>query len=198
MARALLLVDGHDTEAAAQAARWAREEEIPVVADLDNLYPGVQALLECVDFPITSKDFPERLTGEPDLLKSLPAIIREFRCRTVAATLGRLGVLAWDGLRFLLCRGFRVEAVDTTGAGDIFHGAFCYGLLHAWSLEEILEFSCAAASLNCTAPGARGGIAKLDQIANLRRNGQRSEAAYSPEELQEAARRAAAAAGASQ
>jgi sulfofructose kinase len=194
----LLLVDGHDTEAAAQAARWAREERIPVVADLDNLYPGVQGLLEYVDFPVTSKDFPERLTGERNLLKSLPRILREFHCRTVAATLGPLGVVAWDGLRFVLCPGFRATAVDTTGAGDIFHGAFCYGLLRSWSLEEILEFSCAAAALNCTAPGARGGIATLDQIAHLRRSGPRSEAAYTPEELKDAARQAAAPAGASQ
>ncbi|MBZ5503445.1 MAG: carbohydrate kinase family protein [Acidobacteriia bacterium] len=194
----VLLVDGHDTEAAAQAARWAREEQIPVVADLDNLYPGVQVLLQYTNFPVTSKDFPERLTGERNLLKSLPKILREFGCRTVATTLGRLGVLAWDGVRFLLCPGFRVEAVDTTGAGDIFHGAFCYGLVRSWPLEELLEFSCAAAALNCTAPGARGGIADLDQIAKVRRNGQRSEAAYTPEELQDAARQAAAATGASQ
>ena len=64
-----LLVDGHDTEAAAQAARWAREERIPVVGDFDNCYPEVEALLECVDFADTSKNFPERLTGEADLLK---------------------------------------------------------------------------------------------------------------------------------
>jgi len=192
----LLLVDGHDTEAAAQAARWAREEGIPVVADLDNLYPGVQALLECTDFPVTSKDFPERLTAERDLFKSLPQILRESHCRAVAATLGPLGVLAWDGVRFLLCPGFCVTAVDTTGAGDIFHGAFCYGLLRSWSLEEILEFSCASAALNCMAPGARGGIATLDQIAHLRRSGRRSEPAYTSEELKDAARQAAAAAGA--
>jgi sulfofructose kinase len=183
-----LIVDGHDTEAAARAARWAREENIPVVGDFDNRYPGVEALLEYVDFIITSKDFPERLTGEKNLLKSLPMIFREFKCRLTAATFGRLGVLAWDGTRFLLCPGFRVQATDTTGAGDIFHGAFLYGLLSDWKLEETLEFSCAAAALNCTGPGARGRIATLDEIASLRRTGERSEIAYSPEVLDEAFR----------
>src|SRR5690348_1408190 len=75
-----LLVDGHDTEAAAQAAQWARGEKIPVVGDFDNRYPGVEALLERVDFAVTSKNFPERLTGETDLLKALPQICRQFRC----------------------------------------------------------------------------------------------------------------------
>jgi sulfofructose kinase len=112
-----------------------------------------------------------------------------------SATLGRLGVLAWDGARFLLCPGFRVQATDTTGAGDIFHGAFLYGLLRDWHMEEMLEFSCAAAALNCTALGARGRIAALDEIASLRGSGARSELAYSPEALTEAARAAASSAG---
>jgi sugar/nucleoside kinase (ribokinase family) len=188
-----LLVDGHDTRTSTRAARWAREEEIPVVADLDNLYDGVQALLESSDFPITSKEFPERLTGEKNLLKALPQIHREFKCRLTAATMGREGALAWDGARFILCPGFRVDEVDTTGAGDIFHGAFLYGIVRGWRLQEILEFGCSAAAINCKAPGSRGGIGTLDEIDELRRRGERSESAYSPDELQDAARAAGAA-----
>ena len=185
-----LLVDGHDTAAATRAACWAREEKIPVVGDFDNRYPGVEALLEYVDFAITSKDFPERLTGEKDLLKSLPRIFSKFKCHLIGATLGPLGMLAWDGARFVLCPGFRVKAVDTTGAGDIFHGAFLYGLLRGMALEETLEFSCAAAALNCTTVGARGRIATLAEIENLRRHGARSERAFASKALTEAARTA--------
>jgi sulfofructose kinase len=187
---AALLIDGHDTDAAAQAARWAHDEQIPVVGDFDNKYPGVEVLLEFVDIPITSKDFPGRLTGETDLLKSLPVIFRRFRCRLTAATLGRLGVIAWDGKKFLQVPGFRVSAVDTTGAGDIFHGAFLYGLIRNWSLKEVLEFSCAAAALSCTASGARGYIAALDEIATFRQSADRSETAYSKESLEAAAQMA--------
>ncbi|HXJ17504.1 MAG TPA: PfkB family carbohydrate kinase [Candidatus Polarisedimenticolia bacterium] len=185
-----LLVDGHDTEAAACAARWAHEDNIPVVGDFDNRYPSVEVLLQYVDFPITSKDFPERLTGEMDLLKSLPEIFRNFKCRLIGATLGRLGVLTWDGDRFLLCPGFLITPVDTTGAGDIFHGAFLYGLIRGWTLEETLQFSCAAAALNCEAQGARGGIAPIERIRNFRRDARRSEAAYPPDQLLEASRAA--------
>ena len=185
-----LLVDGHDTEASARAARWAREESIPVVGDFDNLYQNLELLLPYVDFPVTSKAFPERLTGESDLLKSLPRIFCEFKCRLSAATLGHHGVLAWDGQEFLLSPGFRVRAVDTTGAGDIFHGAFVYALLQNWTVQERLEFSCAAAALNCTAPGAHGKIASLAEIESLRSSGERSELAYSDQVLREAARAA--------
>jgi sulfofructose kinase len=190
-----LLVDGHDTEAATQAARWAREEKIPVVGDFDNRYPGVEALLEHVDFAVTSKDFPARMTGDDNLLHSLPRLFQTFSFHLIAATLGRLGVLAWDGSRFLLCPGFRVKAIDTTGAGDIFHGAFLFGLLRGWPTEQILEFSCAAAGLNCEAMGARGGIAVLEEIDWLQTNGLRWEAAFTAEELIAAARSAASESG---
>jgi sulfofructose kinase len=183
-----LLVDGHDTAAATQAARWARAEKIPIVGDFDNRYPGVEALLEYIDFAITSKDFPARLTGERNLLKSLPMIFAKFKCHFTAATLGELGVLGWDGVRFILCPGFRVNAVDTTGAGDIFHGAFMYGLVRKMRPQESLEFACAAAALNCTAVGARGGIASLRKIAKLRHSGARSECAFASKTLEKAAR----------
>lgn len=188
-----LLIDGHDTEAAIRAAQWARQSKIPVVGDFDNCYPEIEALLEYVDFPVTSKDFPERLTGEAALLTSLPEIFQRFKPRMIAATLGRFGVLAWDGSHFQYHPGFQVRAVDTTGAGDIFHGAFVFGLVRGWSLGEILEFSCAAAAETCRARGARGGIASLEEIARMRATAPRSEIAYAPETLRQAARAASAA-----
>jgi sugar/nucleoside kinase (ribokinase family) len=183
-----LLVDGHDTSAAAQAASWARDAGTIVVGDFDNRYRGVEALLARTDFAITSKDFPERFTGERNLLKSLPMLLAEFKCRLTGATIGRLGVITWDGARFNLCPGYRVRTADTTGAGDIFHGALGYGLVQGWTLEDMLEFSCAAAGLNCEGHGARGAIATLVEIDRLRRRGERSERAYSEAELNEAAR----------
>jgi sulfofructose kinase len=178
-----LHVDGHDTRAAAQAARWAREAGIPVSADIDNLYPGVEALLENTDYLLASRDFPARLTGEPDLRKSLPAIRRAHGCQVAGVTLGTRGALAWDGRRFHCSPGFMVEALDTTGAGDIFHAGFVYALLAGWELDRTLDFSCAAAALNSTALGARGGIRPVGEIERLMREGRRMEPAFSPDEL---------------
>jgi sulfofructose kinase len=162
-----LHVDGHDTEAAILAATWARAANIPVVADLDELYPNVDDLLANVDYLIVSRDFPTRLTGEPDLEQALRKMHYRYSCRLAAATLGEGGVLAWDGNQLLHTPAYRVPAVDTTGAGDIFHAGFIYALLEDWPLARQLEFACAAAALNCTAVGARGGIHPLDDIANL-------------------------------
>ena len=167
----LVHVDGHPCAPATAAARCAREAGVLVTADLDNLYSGVEELLEHVDFMISSRDFPERLLGMPDLLQSLPEIARRFGCRVAGATLGRDGVLAWDGRQFHYCPAFLVDAVDTTGAGDVFHAGFAYALLRGDRLPEILEFACAAAGLNCTALGARGGIRPVREIEKLRREG---------------------------
>src|ERR1700674_2529731 len=69
-----LHVDGHDTAAAIQAATWAKASGVPVIADLDEVYPGVQALLSSVDCLITSRDIPGRLTGEANLRVALQAL----------------------------------------------------------------------------------------------------------------------------
>src|SRR6266567_7578465 len=162
-----LHVDGHDTAAAAVAAGWARAAGIPVIADLDEIYPGVEALLKNISYLITSRDIPGRLMEEPDLRQSLPALRERFGCRLTAATLGEEGVLAWDGTRFHYASAFRIEPVDTTGAGDIFHAGFIYGLLQGWALQRQLDFACAAAALNCTAVGARGGIRTVGDVEHL-------------------------------
>src|SRR5260370_22393047 len=150
----LVHVDGHPCAPAAVAARWAREAGAVVTADLDNLYPGIEELLEHVDFMIGSRDFPERLLGTSDLFESLPEINRRFGCRVAGATLGRDGVLAWDGTQFHYCPAVWVTCVDTTGAGDVVHAGLAYSLLRGDTLPAKLAFSCAAAAWNCTGPGA--------------------------------------------
>ena len=173
-----LHIDGHDTEAATTAATWARSARVPVIADLDELYPGIENLLPNIDYLITSRDIPGRLLAEPDLCKSLPALRNRFGGVLTAATLGHEGVLAWDGSQFHYAPAYRVETVDTTGAGDVFHAGFIYALLQRWPLPHQLEFACAAAALNCTAMGARGGIQPVENIQSLMATSARHPAAY--------------------
>lgn len=168
-----LLVDGCDTAAATQAARWAREVGIPVIADLDDVYPNVERLLENVDYLIVSRDFPKRISGKADLREALRWLQQRFGSRMAAATLGTEGVLARDSTQFYESAAYRVPVVDTTGAGDIFHAGFIFGLLQNWPLQRILDFACAAAALNCTAAGARGKIASVNEIEELVTNGKR-------------------------
>jgi sugar/nucleoside kinase (ribokinase family) len=162
-----LHVDGHDTTAATLAARWAREAGVLTIADLDDTYPGVDDLLINIDFLIVSRDFPGRLTGNPNLKAALREMQLRYGCRLTAATLGAEGVLAFDGQSFHHAPAFHVPVVDTTGAGDIFHAGFIYALLQGWPLGRSLDFSCAAAAINCMHEGARGSIGPHNQVAQI-------------------------------
>jgi len=173
-----LHVDGHDTAAATLAATWARAAGIPVIADLDELYPGVEELIENIDYLIVSRDFPIRLTSEQNLEKALKLIQGHYGSTLVAATTGEEGVVAWDGKKLHHTPAYCVSVVDTTGAGDIFHAGFIYGLLQNWPLARQLDFACAAAALNCTAVGARGGIQPLETVEDLMKSGSRLHAPH--------------------
>jgi sulfofructose kinase len=183
----LLHVDGHDPATTSVAASWARASGIPVVADLDHMSPGLLRLLPFVDYPVTSKEFPVDATGEKNLLKALPQVQRKYGSRAVCATIGVDGALAWDGTRFWYAPSYKVHVVDTTGAGDLFHAAFSYGILHRWDLQRLLDFACAAAGLNCETLGARGGICALPKVNQLLRNGIRNRALFSKPQLERAA-----------
>ena len=169
----LLHLDGCDVEAALAAARWARRARIPVLADLDTVYKKVEKLFPYIDYLIASTHFLPAVTGHADPFKVLENMVREFRVRTPGMTLGREGALVCHAGRFYYSPGFVVETVDTTGAGDVFHGAFAYALLEGWDMARALDFSNAMAGLNCTALGARGGIKSRAEAEHLMATGLR-------------------------
>ena len=181
----ILHIDGYDTAAAATAAGWAHAVGILVVADLDAIYPGIEELLPKIDYLVASRDFPCRLMDERNLETALRRMQARYGSRLTAATLGEGGVLAWDGNRYHSAAAYRVPVVDTTGAGDVFHAGFLYGLHRGWPLERQLDFACAAAALNCTAVGARGGIGTVAAIEELMTNGRRYPAPAMQETRQE-------------
>jgi sulfofructose kinase len=152
----LLHLDGCDSAAALQAARWAREAGIPVVIDIYEVYDeSTHELLKLVDYLIPSSDF----ASDPRELAD------RYGCPVVGITRGAEGALFVDRNRRLLqVPGFKVPVADTTGAGDVFHGGFIYGILQGWSLEDVIRFANAVAAMKCTQIGARRGIPTLAQV----------------------------------
>jgi sulfofructose kinase len=169
----LLHLDGCDVDAALAAARVARRAHIPVVADLDTVYKNVEKLFPYIDYLIASTHFLPTVTGQADPFQVLKYMAREYKVPTLGMTLGRDGALVYHAGRFLYSPGFVVETVDTTGAGDVFHGAFSYALLAGWDITRALDFSNAMAALNCTALGARGGIKSQAEAEQLMATGSR-------------------------
>jgi sulfofructose kinase len=163
----MLHIDGHDTPAVEKAARLAHERGVPVSLDVDNIYAGLERVLALVDYLVASTEFPERWTGESDPFRALEILETRFGMKAAAMTLGAYGALARVDGDYIYSPGFVVNAIDTTGAGDVFHGAFCYSVLNGATMRDTLEFSNAMAALNCTRLGARGGIATAAEAQRL-------------------------------
>ena len=174
----MLHIDGHDTPAVAKAAALARGLGIPVSVDIDTVYRGFESVLASVDYLVASSEFPVQWTSERDPFRALEMIQNEYRMKVAAMTLGAHGALArvvrQGSAEFIYSPAFVVNCVDTTGAGDVFHGAFCYAVLEGLPMRETLEFSNAMAALNCTRLGARGGIAEARAARELMRRAQDS------------------------
>jgi len=165
----ILIVDCHEPAAAAQAARYAHASGIPTMIDVEKVRPGIGDLLQNIDAIIAAEQFPTALTGYEQLGQALAAIGREYDAPLVCATLGSEGTLAWCQGREIRTPGYPVDCVDSTGAGDVFRGAFAAACLREphGDVEDALAYANAAAALNCRALGARGALptaAEVDQL----------------------------------
>ncbi len=172
----LLLVDCHETSAATKAARVARAAGIPTVVDVEKVREGIHDLLVLIDCIIAAEAFPEALTGFGDPGRALAAIAAEYRAPIVAVTLGEEGSLALCGGREIRTPAFRVACVDSTGAGDAFHGGFVAACLRNpdAEVEDVLAYANAVAALNCRALGARGGLPTSAEVDAMLMSGPRS------------------------
>lgn len=162
-----LLVDHHHLRAATEAARHAREKGLPVVGDIERVQPGAAEFLAAVTHPIVPRRFVREFSGESDLAAGARRM-QEQGVELVIVTQGEEGVTAFVGDEQMHQPAFHVEpVVDTTGAGDVFHGAFAYGLALGYELAENLEFAAAAAALSCRALGGRGALATMAEVRGL-------------------------------
>jgi len=162
----VLHVDDVDVPAALEAARIARAQGIPVTCDIDHVTPGTRELLQLVSHPVFAESVPAQLTGEAEPERALRALRRVHAGRLVV-TVGERGAIALEGDSLLASPGFPVTVVDSTGAGDVFRGAYIYGIVKGWSLDRQLWFANAAAAVSCTKPGAMGGVPTLAEVEDL-------------------------------
>lgn len=172
-------VDSVDEDASLAAVRRARASGAEVTTDVDNATPGARAIVVAATLPILAADVPRRLTGEADPARALRRLAAErpagrpletaltSASARICVTLGEEGAVLLDGDRLYEESGFPVEAVDTTGAGDVFRGAFVFALLRGDDPAAILRFANAAAAISCTREGAIGGIPTLEEIEEL-------------------------------
>jgi sulfofructose kinase len=165
-----LVVDAFWREAALAAAKAARGAGVPVVADFA---PGadVEELAGLVDVFIVPESWAKARGGASGHDEAL-RLLHSYGARIAVVTAGRLGCWYSSGNESGHCPVFDVQVVDTTGAGDVFHGAFAYGLARGWAVARCVEFAAAVAALKCRELGGRTGIPRLAETLDfLRANG---------------------------
>jgi sugar/nucleoside kinase (ribokinase family) len=165
----VLHVDDVDEPAAIEAARLARASGIPVTCDIDHITPATRELLRFISHPVFAESVPLELTGESGPERALRRLRLTHPGRLVV-TLGDKGALALDGDTLVAMPAFPVSVVDSTGAGDVFRGAYIYAIVKDWPLAAALRFANAAAGLSCTKPGAMAGVPSLPEVDALLRS----------------------------
>ncbi|MGE5238069.1 MAG: PfkB family carbohydrate kinase [Chloroflexota bacterium] len=158
-----VLIDGLMADVSLDATRKARERGIPVMVDAGRMRPRMPEIAKLSDYVVASVDFARdlgwRLTRD--------TLLRErerLGVKALTVTLGSRGSLTAAGEDFYDVQAHAVDAVDTTGAGDVFHGGYIYGLLRGWGLSETVNFASAVAAMKCRAVGGRTAIPRLHEV----------------------------------
>lgn len=158
----VVLFDGHEPDASAELRKIIQGRDIPTVLDAGSVHRGTLKLLELTDYTVASQKFSRECTGKDDPEEA--AVKLGQYCPAVVITLGQRGLVWKNKQGSGSLPAFDVKAVDTTGAGDAFHGAFAAGLASGMCWKELLRYAAAVGALCCTKYGARPGIPSAKEV----------------------------------
>jgi sulfofructose kinase len=158
----VMLFDGHEPALSLRLLDRAEREGIRTILDAGSFHQGTSQLYDKVDFLVCSHKFAAAIAGADDQNEALEILSQHNK--NVVITLGDRG-LVWkteEGTGAL--PAFPVDAVDNTGAGDVFHGAFAGCIAQGKTWDDTLRYASAAAALSCTKPGGRTSIPTIEQV----------------------------------
>ncbi len=164
-------LDGRYLPACLKLARWAKGNNVPIIMDVGSIRNDVSSLFPLVDHLVCAEEYALPFTRS----KTVKAAIGKLKTKcngTIVVTSGTKGSIGLGNeTGFVKQRAFKLKAVDTTGAGDVYHGAYIYGFLNGWNLNKRMEFASAAAAIKCTKPGGRTGIPTYNQVIKFIKSG---------------------------
>ncbi len=159
----VLHLDGLDQDNSLAAARIARQAGVKVVLDMGTLRSRSSELIGYGDHVIASEVFKEAFAPGTDPEEAVRRL-HDLGPETAVITLGKAGSMGFCGQEMIFQPSFPVRAVDTTGAGDAFHGGYIQALLEGADLKERMRFAAAVAALNCTALGGRTALPSRSSV----------------------------------
>ncbi|MDI1232287.1 MAG: PfkB family carbohydrate kinase [Methylobacter sp.] len=159
----VVLFDGHEPLISLPLAEKARQANIPTVLDAGSVHEGTLALMNRVDYLVCSEKFANQYAGDERNALSRLAILAPV----VVITLGERGLIWQRGNQQGALSAYPLTALDTTGAGDAFHGAFCAALAAGMEWQSLLRYASAAGALCCLQMGARLGLPGREEHGRL-------------------------------
>jgi sulfofructose kinase len=160
----ILHLDSLMIDAAQEAARQAKHMGLTIVMDAGKMREGFPEVASMVDILIASERFAEPLVGDMVSPEKALRALHDLGPKEVIITRGAKGSIGLRGKEIHFQKAFPIDAVDTTGAGDVYHGAYIYGLLEGWDMQHCMHFASAASTMKCRSVGARQGIPRLEEI----------------------------------
>jgi len=168
----ILMVDGNDLSAAIEGAKVAKENGTKVLYDAGGLYEGIEELLKLTDILIPSEEFALGRTKCETAEEAAKKLYETYSPDVVIITQGKKGGIIYDGNVIREYPAFLVDAVDSNGSGDVFHGAFAFSLTKGYNYEKSAIFSSAVSAIKCTGVGARESVPDFNSVKKfLKENG---------------------------
>jgi sulfofructose kinase len=158
----VLLCDGHQPELSLHAVRLARHRCIPTLLDAGSVNEGTRELAGKVDYLVAAEKFAREFTGQTDARNALAKLAKV--AANVVVTLGGEGLIWQRGIDAGRLPACEIRAVDTTGAGDAFHGALAAALAVGMPWKEGLRYARAAGALSCGRYGARPSLPTQGEV----------------------------------
>jgi sugar/nucleoside kinase (ribokinase family) len=165
----VLLIDASWSEAAQQAAHFARSHSIPVIVDIHEPSQPSLDLLSLADYAIIPRQLADVLTSKKGDYSKVLHKLKARGVKVPIVTLGSEGCTFLHQEKIFRLPAFKVKVVDTTGAGDCFHGAFCFALVRDFAVPEAIGFASAVAAMCCMRLGGRSGIPTYEQAIDFMR-----------------------------
>ncbi|MGO9377641.1 MAG: PfkB family carbohydrate kinase [Dissulfurispiraceae bacterium] len=158
-----LVLDGLMYKASLHAVRMANALNVPVMLDAGSAREGMIDVARLCNYVVASEKFAKDIGYDGDAVK-FASVIRKLGFGTTTVTLGEKGSITFRQGEIILVSAYEVEAADTTGAGDVFHGGYVYGILKKWDIRTVVCFASAMAAMKCRMIGGRAGIPALRSV----------------------------------